>query len=418
MSDYSLYTEEVRRAQSLDEIERMVWRFSAQAPTNSSDGILYSGRFNGKLKTEQAAIELSRRTGAAIINNTPRGRLLGDEGVWTVIRDRSAQIFESQGMDETLARQSAEAFLFGDTKAPPDSPLSIKNCLWCKSSREFVSSLRGEVYVVSDGAPPNRVFAQVEFPAALENPKITTIGGMHREHLVALSKHNPKNMLEMVERPFHEAAPHITQNAEKQIEFSPRAWSEMGVQTPTMRTQGLAMKGAGALGVAAAAYDAATTAQNVANQLNQGNSTAAQSEVQHFGGRNLGMVAGAVAGTQLGAAAGVESGPGVFVTGAVGGIVGAIGGDKLMDAADEARIYRQRGSDDNLWHRDANHPAQGWTRMVQTSEIDTSVLPNLDTGMPVYKIQTLHASAHLADELNYKASVEKFTKSTLILGLL
>jgi hypothetical protein len=101
---------------------------------------------------------------------------------------------------------------------------------------------------------------------------------------------------------------------------------------------------------------------------------------------------------------GIENGSGVFVTGTVGRIADAVTGDKLMDAADQARIYRQRGSDGNLWHRDANHPAQGWTRMVQTSEIDTSVLPNLDTDMPVYKIQTLRADAHLADELNYKAS--------------
>jgi hypothetical protein len=168
--------------------------------------------------------------------------------------------------------------------------------------------------------------------------------------------------------------------------------------------QRLAVEGLKAAGIAGLAIDAASTTANTTRQINEGNNTAAQSEVLHFGGRNLGMAAGAVAGTELGAAAGIESGPGVFVTGAVGGIVGAIGGDKLMDAADQARIYRQRGSDGNLWHRDSNHPAQGWTRMVRTHEIDTSVLPNLDTGMPVYKIQTLRADAHLADELNYKAS--------------
>ncbi|MBV8379406.1 MAG: zeta toxin family protein [Paucibacter sp.] len=157
-------------------------------------------------------------------------------------------------------------------------------------------------------------------------------------------------------------------------------------------------------GAAAVAYDAITTTREAAHLLDRDNLTGAQSQVLHFGGRNLGMAGGAALGASTGAALGVESGPGLLVTGAVGGVVGAIAGDKMADAVDRARIYNQQDRNGHRWHLDPQHPEQGWTRMLQTREIDPQALPNLDTGIPAYKTQTLHADARLADELNYRAS--------------
>jgi hypothetical protein len=74
-------------------------------------------------------------------------------------------------------------------------------------------------------------------------------------------------------------------------------------------------------------------------------------------------------------------------------VAGAVVGDKLLDAADQARIYHQRGSDGNAWHLD-ERPGHGWMRM------STDEGPGRG-GMPM---RPVYADARLADELNYKAS--------------
>jgi hypothetical protein len=157
------------------------------------------------------------------------------------------------------------------------------------------------------------------------------------------------------------------------------------------------------LGTAAIVADAYNSGSDALHLYNQGNNTGAQSEVLHFTGRNLGMVGGAMAAGAAGAAAGIETGPGALVTGFVGGVVGGIAGDKIMDKVDQLRIYNQTGSDGKHWHLDPQGK-EGWTRTVTTNEIDPHGIPNMETGEPAYKTQTLHASGHLVDELNYKAS--------------
>jgi len=86
----------------------------------------------------------------------------------------------------------------------------------------------------------------------------------------------------------------------------------------------------------------------------------------------------------------------------VGGVAGAVGGDKIANAIDNYRINNQRDKDGNSWHYDPGHPTQGWTRTI--NEIDPQGYPNLETGMPAYKTQTLTADPALTNTLNYKAS--------------
>jgi hypothetical protein len=84
------------------------------------------------MEAQEAAKIVAQETKAAIINDTYRGQFLETKSVETAIKDRAKYIFESQGLDQTLARQSTDNFLYGDAQAPPDSPLSIHNCLWYK----------------------------------------------------------------------------------------------------------------------------------------------------------------------------------------------------------------------------------------------------------------------------------------------
>lgn len=168
-----------------------------------------------------------------------------------------------------------------------------------------------------------------------------------------------------------------------------------------IRPQQFAVKGLAAAGTVAMAYDAATTTRDAARLVGQGNITGAESQVMHFGGRTGGMFAGAAAGAEIGAVLGVESGPGMLVTAGIGGIAGAVGGDKLMDAVDRQSIYGQRGSDGHTWNMDAAHPEQGWTRRATGPDLE-QIRTRQMRGEHVS--ETLRAQPALSDELNYKAS--------------
>ena len=148
-------------------------------------------------------------------------------------------------------------------------------------------------------------------------------------------------------------------------------------------------------GGVAMAYDVASTGMDVKHALDADNTTAAQSSIMHFGGRNLGMLGGATLFAGAAAAAGVETGPGAFVAGLAGGVVGAVAGDKIMDAVDKRRIYTQNDPQGNSWSYDSH---QGWTREKETGEVD------LSAPEPVFKTETLHADPELTNRLNYQAS--------------
>ncbi|RYF48844.1 MAG: toxin, partial [Comamonadaceae bacterium] len=90
---------------------------------------------------------------------------------------------------------------------------------------------------------------------------------------------------------------------------------------------------------AAVGLDTVVTGRETARLLDQDNRTGAQSQILHFGARNLGMAGGAA----LGSSAGVPLGaPGMVIGGIAGGVGGAVAGEKMADAVDRARIYSQR----------------------------------------------------------------------------
>lgn len=142
------------------------------------------------------------------------------------------------------------------------------------------------------------------------------------------------------------------------------------------------------VGVAGTAADVLQTGVTVWNDDRDGNITAADSHLVHALSRNAAGWAGAQSLMAAGAAVGIESGPGMFVTGAIGGVAGFVAGDKIADAYDQYRIRNQDDSQGNTWHHDDR---QGWT-------IDVPPLPDHPRG------QRLVADAALSSQLSYQAS--------------
>ena len=472
MDDYSKQIEEINKARSLEDIQKIAGEFSAAA--KGEGGALYSGKV-GATTSHDIVLELAEHAHLNIIDNTPRAKFLSDPDVDASIKNRVRSIAAAEGKPPAEAGKLASDFLYGNADVPLDNPTSLKNCVWGRASNEFAHSLSGDVEVIASAASPKRVFGQVEVPAVLDNPNVRTLG----HEPVANLRHLKANggveaVLTKVQEPFVHATEQSVFNAPsgKGVTLSKEFVERLGVDakgfastadlegygltrvhtgysaphvglatgTPTAKPaatqahpqphetvpkvgvpetvvtgEGLAArnvvtpegvsvkvgKAAGIVGGVAVAVDATHTANRTTELLGQHNSLGAQSQVIHFGARNLSMLGGAALGAELGAAAGIESGPGALLTGAAGGIVGAIGGDKLADAVDKYRVYTQSDKDGNRWHLDPDKPSAGWQRYE--THIDPTG-PSFD-GMSIpMKITTHTADAALSNELNYKAS--------------
>ncbi|UPG89433.1 DUF2235 domain-containing protein [Luteibacter aegosomaticola] len=138
----------------------------------------------------------------------------------------------------------------------------------------------------------------------------------------------------------------------------------------------------------ATAVDFERTRESANATAATGNTTGAVSQVLHFGGRNVGGLAGAGMFASAAAAAGVESGPGAIVAAGIGAIVGATAGERLMDEFDRYRIYNQTDSKGHSWELDAKH---GWSQHLPP-------LPETPQGSVVT------ASPELARQLTFQAN--------------
>ena len=174
----------------------------------------------------------------------------------------------------------------------------------------------------------------------------------------------------------------------------------------TTRVHPNVVKGLGFASAAAVAWDATTTARHTATLLQQDNPTGAASAVEHFGSRNLGMLGGALLGAQVLGAAGIESGPLDLIVAGVGGIGGAVAGDKLVDWHDQHKIHNQADAQGRRWHHDPQHPEHGWTREVPTGEIGYAANhPVVGYGvMPTPGWRSVRADPALAAQLTFQAN--------------
>ncbi len=151
----------------------------------------------------------------------------------------------------------------------------------------------------------------------------------------------------------------------------------------------------GIAGLALEAYDGADSMRTASRLRSEGNATAAESELIHFGARSVGGWAGAGIGMAAGAAAGVETGPGLLVTGAIGGVAGVFAGEKIAAWNDNRGIYNQELGG-KTWVYDPENPERGWRH---EAPIDRS-----DDGIDNARRGDLRASPATENALNYQAT--------------
>jgi predicted ABC-type ATPase len=158
------------------------------------------------------------------------------------------------------------------------------------------------------------------------------------------------------------------------------------------------IKGLSAAGALATAYDAATTGYKISQLNEKGNSVGMESEVVRFATTNVGAWGGASLGAFAGGLAGVETGPGLVVTAAIGGVVGAVAGNELSQWLENRKINRQEDGNGHTWHLDPKHPEQGWRRNEDVVRVDPI------TGAHTQTQDNFVAAPELANQLNYQAS--------------
>lgn len=205
MADYSAQISRIRQAQSLDEIRDVARQFSAQAMGDG--GVLYS-RPVGGVTSEVIALELAKKGGLPVINETPRAIFLSDLQVKQAVDSSAARILKAQGVSPAALEALTLDFQYGNPKAVANSLTSLEGCLWGDASREFAASMRGDIKVVATAANMERVFGKVELPTILDNPNVQTLGGKSLADLRAIAAaEGTQALLDPVQAQFVEAAP-------------------------------------------------------------------------------------------------------------------------------------------------------------------------------------------------------------------
>ncbi len=179
------------------------------------------------------------------------------------------------------------------------------------------------------------------------------------------------------------------------VERTAREAIEVDHLTRVRPAQMHAGRALGVAGLALEVYDGADSIRTANRLAREGNQTAAQSELTHFGARSVGGWAGAGIGMAGGALLGVETGPGLLVTGAIGGVAGVFAGDKFAEWTDNRAIYNQTLGG-QTWTFDPDRPTDGWRR---EAPIDSSN-DNIDNA----RRGDLRASPATENQLNYKAT--------------
>ncbi len=192
----------------------------------------------------------------------------------------------------------------------------------------------------------------------------------------------------------------VAENIRKPGASVPETFPGLAVaENATLRpTSSRAIKVGGALGVAGLAlevYDGVESVRTANRLRSEGNATAAESELIHFGARTVGGWTGAGIGMAAGAVAGVQSGPGLLVTGAIGGVAGVFAGDKIAAWNDNRGIYNQ-DLGGKTWTYDPDNPALGWRSKAP--------IDNSNDGIDNARRGDLRASPATENILNYQAT--------------
>ena len=427
---------EPSRYQTPEALRELARQVSVDSPGNVT--VLYSGGVTDRVSSWQI-VKAMEDAGedVRLIDRTEANKFLSSRPFQSATA--TAHGISYQDLTErTPAARAAGDWLYHPTEGP-----------WADASARFADATRGEVKVIANGASPDRVFGQTELPRILANPEVTTIEGIPRETLVARqATHGTQAAFDMIVANSHDNVGIIRTavNAQglplrgerDQLQLDNREYfreTSIEGRTPTFhevsrpmgdlmgepnahalsgrqqldelareamspeRTGSLGPRRAGAaLGVAGLAlevYDGADSVRTAQRLYGEGNATAAQSELIHFGARTVGGWTGAGIGMATGAALGVETGPGLLVTGAIGGVAGVFVGDKIAEWNDNRGIYNQELGG-KTWTYDPDNPVLGWRR---EAPIDRS-----DDGIDNARRGDLRASPSTENMLNYQAT--------------
>ena len=198
----------------------------------------------------------------------------------------------------------------------------------------------------TDARPPGQVL-EAEREVRLSDPKVAR--GLNRDwqqqgewhaNLPETIAHNPNVTPEVAQRVLAERGSlHVVEGVER------NAAAAADVAASATRAGSLASKGLGAAGGVALAYDAYETARQYQALGAAGNQFGADALLHRYEGRTAGgLLGGALAGGAYGLVGGSETGPGALVTGAVGGVVGAFGGEKLATLYNTHQVNHQTGT--------------------------------------------------------------------------
>ncbi len=118
------------------------------------------------------------------IEDTPGGKKLNDEKVFDYYKveyfDRLKTHYRDRGNNEVVAKNKA----YQDCE-------ELARAHWDPASRNYASCAEGDVRTYVVGGKAAGTFRQVELPALLENPKVSSINGVPREELKKLYDADP-----------------------------------------------------------------------------------------------------------------------------------------------------------------------------------------------------------------------------------
>lgn len=405
-------------------------RVDADAPGKLT--VLYSGPTTKEIGSSDVIRAMTTSSeDVRVIDNSPAAKFLQSEDFYHAVA-KTYDLTDFRPLAEGTYRGPATDWLY-DAKTGP----------WADASARFVDATRGEVRVIASDARPDRVFGAVELPHALANPDITTIEDVPREILATRgATHGMQAAFEMVvarardnvgtlDVAVNYAGTPLLENGVLQMDsraycvgtsikgrtpgfttvtqplanrMEPpnsyvlagqqhwHAWQAEVAQAGRDATAARLVRGAGVLGgTAAVAYDAGSTAVRTYDLLDQHNKIGATSEIEHFASRNVAGFGLAAVGAEIGSAAGPL---GSVTGGLIGGGMGVLGGEKLMDAYDRTKIYDQTDPQGRSWHFSPAQPSQGWTRTITDAFAERGLSQTHEQPAP----------AALAERLTYQAN--------------
>ncbi|WP_281061362.1 calcium-binding protein, partial [Sphingobium sp. Sx8-8] len=151
---------------TVEQLRQLLSTVDVSGPPDTKSTILYSGRIGGAngISTEQIAINIAQSDNKiSIINNTDAAQLLINE-----------DFQEKLLIAATNEQKDFNDILFNGSSG-----------FWAETSGRFASSASGNIIAIGPEADFSRVFGQVELPALMDNPSITSINGIPRDDVIS-----------------------------------------------------------------------------------------------------------------------------------------------------------------------------------------------------------------------------------------